>query len=113
MSGASSRRKGHDFERSMAKKFRAAMPGATVRRGLQQSRDGAEVADVDCPVYWVECKKGKQPNIRGALRQAEAAAPKGLIPIAVVGDDRQEPTVTLRLSDFLEITEAMWRELQR
>jgi hypothetical protein len=107
VSGARSRRKGASYERDLVHRFREAMPGAEVRRGLQ-SRSGGEVADVEVPVFWVEAKRGKQPNIRAALRQAQAAAPKGRIPIAVVRDDRAEATVTLTLDDFLEFVREWW-----
>jgi len=83
------------------------MPGAEVRRGLQ-SRSGDEVPDVDCPVFWVEAKRGRKPNVRGALKQAIDAAPKGRIPIAVVRDDRAAPFVVLLLDDFLELIEQWW-----
>ncbi len=107
MGGNHSRRKGHDFERALVHVFREAMPGAEVRRGLQ-SRSGAEVADVDCPVFFPEAKRGKKPNVRAALAQALAAAPEGRIPLAVVRDDRAEPFVALRLDDFLELVRDWW-----
>ena len=106
MSGATSRRKGARFERELVHLFRAAMPGAEVRRGLQCR--GEEVADVECPVFWVEAKRGKKPNIRAALRQAMEAAPKGRMPITVVRDDRAEAMVTLLLDDFLALVSAWW-----
>lgn len=111
MSGASSRRKGARFERAMVHRFREAMPGADVRRGIQCR--GEEVADVDCPVFWVEAKRGKKPNIRAALRQAIEAAPKGRIPIAVIRDDRAVETVTLLLDDFLELVAEWWGDRNR
>jgi hypothetical protein len=107
-----SRRKGAVWERELVLLFREAMPGGEVRRGLQ-SRSGQEVADVECPVFWVEAKRGKQPNIRGALRQAKEAAPKGRIPLAVIRDDRATPTVTLELADFLELIQEWWAGRQR
>ena len=106
MSGAHSRRKGARFERDMVHRFREVMPGAEIRRGLQCR--GEEVADVDCPVFWVESKRGKKPNVRAALRQALAAAPKGRVPVAVIRDDRQEPFVALELDDFLELIREWW-----
>ena len=66
------------------------------------------MADVDCPVFWPELKRGKKPNIRAALRQAIEAAPKGRIPIAVVRDDRAEEIVTLLLDDFLDLVSEWW-----
>lgn len=102
-----SRRKGATYERELVKRFREAMPGAPIRRGLQY-RDGAEAADVECPVFWVEAKRGKRPNIRKALEQAREACSKGKIPIAVVRDDRAEATATLLLEDFLEFVNEWW-----
>ena len=105
--GARSRRKGANFERELVHLFRDALPGAEVRRGLQCR--GEEVPDVDCPVFWVEAKRGKKPNVRGALRQACAAAPKGRIPLAIIRDDREDAFVSLNLDDFLEIVGEWWR----
>ena len=107
MSGAHSRRKGAGFERELVQRFREVMPDATIRRGLQ-FRTGAETPDVDCPVFWPAAKRGKQPNVRGALRQAANAAPPGSIPIAIIRDDRDEPFVALSLDDFLELVAEWW-----
>ena len=110
--GALSRRKGLRYERELVHLFREAMPGAEVRRGLQ-SRGGEEVPDVDCPVFWIESKRGKKPNVRAALRQAEAAAPQGRIPLAVIRDDRAEAFVALSLEDFLEFISQWWSGVNR
>ena len=110
MSGMHSRRKGARFERELVWRFREVMPGAEVRRGLQSR--GGEVADVDCPVFWIEAKRGRKPNVRAALKQAEASAPKGRIPVAVIRDDRAAAFVALSLEDFLELVHEWW-ELSR
>ena len=110
--GALSRRKGRRYEQELVHLFREAMPGAEVRRGLQ-SRGGEEVPDVDCPVFWLESKRGRKPNVRAALRQAEAAAPQGRIPLAVIRDDRQEAFVALSLRDFLELVREWWEGRNR
>ena len=102
MGGASSRRKGHSFERKVAQRMREAMPGVEIKRGLQSRGGGAEEADVEMPFLHVECKIGKRPSPRAALSQAVRDAKPGKIPIAVVQDDRQEPFVVLRLDDFLD-----------
>lgn len=112
MGGAMSRRKGAGFERELVWRFREIMPGAEVKRGLQ-SRSGEEVADVDCPVFWIEAKRGKRPNVRGALRQAEADAPKGRIPVAVIRDDGEPAFVALSLEDFLDLVREWWEGRQR
>ena len=111
MGGAHSRRKGAAYERELVHLFREAMPGAEVRRGLQ-SRGGEEVPDVDCPVFWIEAKRGKKPNVRGALRQAIDAAPKGRMPVAVIRDDRSEPFAVLPLSDFIDLIQEWWQSRQ-
>lgn len=107
--GALSRRKGAAYERELVHRFRDAMPGATVKRGFQ-ARSGSDAADVECPVFWIEAKRGKRPNIRAALRQAIAAMPdEGRIPIAVVRDDRSEATATMRLDDLLDLIGEWWQ----
>ena len=110
--GALSRRKGLRYEQELVHLFRDAMPGADVRRGLQ-ARGGDEVPDVDCPVFWLEAKRGKRPNVRAALRQATDAAPKGRIPLAVIRDDRADAVVALSLDDFLELVGEWWAGRQR
>ena len=112
MGGAMSRRKGAQWERDLVHRFRDAMPGGEVKRGLQ-SRGGEEVPDVDCPVFWVEAKRGKKPVVRAALKQAADAAPKGRIPIAVIRDDRAEPFVVLALDDFLDLIREWWEARSR
>ena len=107
MTGRRSRRKGLEAERELVWRFREVMPGATVRRGLQ-ARSGEEVPDVDCPVFWPELKRGKKPNVRAALRQAQDAAPEGRIPLAVIRDDRAKAFVALSLDDFLEFVREWW-----
>lgn len=112
MTGAMSRRKGASYERTLVHRFREVMPGADIKRGLQ-SRGGEEVPDVDCPVFWVEAKRGRKPNVRGALKQASDAAPKGRIPLAVIRDDRSEAFVALSLEDFLDFVREWWEGRDR
>lgn len=112
MGGAMSRRKGHRFERELVHQFREAMPGAEVRRGFQ-SRSGEEAPDVECPVFWIEAKRGKKPNVRAALKQANNATPKGRIPVAVIRDDREEAFVALSLDDFLDFVGEWWNGMNR
>lgn len=111
--GAMQRRKGHDWERKVAAMFREALADAGVKRGWQ-SRSGGDAPDVDGTPFWVECKRGKKPNIRAALAQAYEAGgslhgcgdprPK----IAVVKDDGLPATVTMHLDDFLDLVTEWW-----
>ena len=112
MTGAMSRRKGAAYERELVHRFREVMPGAEVRRGLQ-CRSGDEVADVECPVFWIESKRGRKPNVRAALKQANEAAPKGRVPLAVIRDDRAEAFVAMSLEDFLELVREWWNGMNR
>lgn len=107
MSGAHSRRKGAAYERELVQRFREVMPDANIRRGLQY-RTGEEAPDVDCPVFWPEAKRGKQPNVRAALRQSTEADPPGRIPLAIIRDDHAEAFVALSLDDFLELVAEWW-----
>jgi hypothetical protein len=108
MTGAASRRKGHDFERALVQRFREVMPDATVRRGLQ-SRSGQEVADVDVPCFWPELKRHKRTNPREALRQAVETCPGGRWPIGICKDDGEPAFVVMGLDDFLDLLSEWWR----
>jgi hypothetical protein len=110
--GARSRRKGAAWERELVHRFREVMPDAEVKRGLQY-RSGEEAPDVEVPCFFVEAKHHQRTNIKAALRQAEAAAPKGRWPIAVCKDDRQPAVVAMDLEDFLELLGQWWRGLDR
>lgn len=112
MTGAYSRRKGANYERELVRRFKAVMPKADIRRGLQ-SRSGQEVPDIECPVFWIEAKRGRKPNIRAALQQAEGDAPKDRIPLAIVRDDYQSALVALPLEDFLDLVQEWWEGRQR
>ena len=107
MSGRRSRTKGASYERELVHVFRDAMPGAEVKRGLQpRGAHQDSVPDVDCPIYWVEAKRGKKPNPRAALKQAEADT-DGRIPVAVIRDD-ETAFVVMRLEHWLPMLTAVW-----
>ena len=120
--GASQRRKGHAWEREVARRFREAL-GYTdkqVKRGLSQPRGGtAEEPDVVLPdglPWWVECKVGARVNPVGALEQARqgiAAAESVKLPLAVCKPDRQTPFVALELDDFLRLLQLVQAELRK
>lgn len=104
--GRMQRVKGQVFERLIARAFKQVFPGA--KRGIGQARSSSEVADVEVPLIWPECKHGKLPNVRAALAQAiEAAAKSGRIPVAVIRDNQREPFVVLRFGDFLHVIAAL------
>jgi hypothetical protein len=100
--GSRSREKGAEFEREVAIILREFY--AEARRGLTQSRNGAEVSDVTNVPWWVECKWHKvPPNIRAAVAQAITAS-GGAMPILIVtkaGRD-PDPLVTVPMSQWLK-----------
>tara|TARA_R100001594_G_scaffold150632_2_gene212932 strand:+ start:1566 stop:1928 length:363 start_codon:yes stop_codon:yes gene_type:complete len=103
--GKLSRNKGARFEREVANALKDVFGPKTIRSS-GQCFSGDTRADVDCPELWVECKVGKRPNIKGALEQAEEARDENgsdKICIAVCKWDREKPTITMRLEDFVEI----------
>ena len=106
VSGAYNRKKGADFERELVHQFRNVMPGAPVKRGLQCR--GAEMADVDMPVFWPEAKRMKRPNIRKAYEQAVGDCPKGKIPLAITRANHDQALVTMSLDDFLDFVGEWW-----
>lgn len=107
MTGAGCRRKGHGFEREIARSL-GEIFGDGVRRGLQY-RDGADCPDVIAPALWVECKRGRKTNIRAALAQAIAASEgRGLWPVAICRDDGAQATATMALDDFLDLLREWW-----
>lgn len=99
-------RKGKVGERLTALDVREAFPWIAdqVRRGWQ-SRKGSDDPDViGLPKIWLESKKGRQPNPRGALAQAaKDSKGRGHYPVAVIRDDRSKPFVVLYWADFLEL----------
>lgn len=99
--GSRSREKGAEFEREVATILREFYPEA--KRGLAQSRNGAEVSDVTNVPWWVECKWHKTARpIREAVAQAIEAS-GGKLPILVVskaGAER-DPIVAVPMSQWL------------
>jgi hypothetical protein len=97
--------KGKNFEREVAKAFRALFSEPEqVKRGFQSRGGGREEADVVMPIFHPECKVGAAPNIRAAYAQATADSEgKGKIPIVVSKRDGEKPLVTISLDDFLEV----------
>jgi hypothetical protein len=111
MGGRASRRKGHDFERTIVGRLACVFGNGLVRRGLQY-RDGTDCPDVVAPGLWIECKRGRLTNPRAALRQAVSdSRGKGLLPVAVTKDDGDPTHVTMLFDDFADFL-AEWHALR-
>ena len=103
--GKAQREKGARIERKVANLLKPVFGDRTIRSS-GQCFSGDTRADVDCPHLWVECKVGKRPNIKAALEQAEQAAKSSNSDkkcVAICQWDRESPTATMRLKDFIEI----------
>lgn len=93
--GANPNRKGADFERAVAK----ALSGQRVPlSGAVAAFPGDVVAEIGGARRRIECKKRGTgfKSIYGWLRDNYAL---------VIGADRQEPLIVLRLADFVELTD--------
>ena len=98
------RRKGIEFERRVRRALAIVFGEEFVRRELRQGRG---VPDVTAPGLLVECKTGRFPNVRKALRQAvRVTAFRDGVPLAVCKDDRKRPFVAIRFEDFLMLVRA-------
>jgi len=111
VTGAGSRRKGAAYERELARRWRDDLwPDA--RRGIGQTRSGGEVPDVDGTPFWVEAKRRKRHDVRGAMRQAVTAAAEAgdeRAPLVVArwdGDPADDALVCMRLADFEQLIRA-------
>lgn len=106
MSGSKSRRKGHDFERAIARLLRVVWPGSA--RGDQARFGTGQAPDVDGTPYYIECKAQKRVNIKAAYEQACAGAMEEArrlhsaprTPVAITKDDRSHILVTMSLMDW-------------
>lgn len=83
MSGAKSRRRGHDWERQVARDL-SDLEHVEAERTLQESRDG-NVGDLDTNVpLSIQAKAGKRPRIYSAVDEAVEAADPGEHPVAAI-----------------------------
>lgn len=94
ISGKTARRKGHNFEREVAKMLRVYYPNAKRQLEYQEGVgfDIAETGDLS-----VQCKVGKSFKIEKALKEAER---DDKIAMAITKRDREEIVVSLYWKDF-------------
>ncbi len=92
--GKTSRRKGHNFEREIAKLLRQYYPSAKRQLEYQDGVgfDIAETGDLS-----VQCKVGKSFKIEKALKEAVR---DNKIPLAITKKDREDIVVSMYWKDF-------------
>jgi len=109
MSGKASRRKGHDYEREVAKLYR--QHGFIDAKRGYQNRSGADEPDVKGLPFWVECKHyGKPPSAWTAIEQAETAIDEGdggQMPVAHLKHTRCGSLVAIREAEWFRIVERL------
>ncbi len=108
--GKMSRRKGAQYERDLANRWRDSGLWPDAKRGIGQTRAGGEVPDVEGTPFWIEAKRRKAHNIRASMQQAIDAT-DGRPPVVIARWDRDsadDAIVCMRLADFerlvLEVT---------
>ena len=94
-----SRSKGKRGELELAKELRKY--GFDTRRGQQYCGANGDADVVGLPGMHIECKRVERLNVENAMRQAEADAKKGEIPVVMNRANREERKVTMRLDDFM------------
>ena len=105
--GRYQRTKGANWERQIVNDLRDY--GFDAQRCAPLQTDGLPWPDVLADPLWIECKVGKRPPIIKGMDQAMEHCPIGRIPTVVSKQDRQQPLVTLRWADFLDLLKE-WRE---
>lgn len=118
--GASSRRKGHDFERDRATVFRGLYPEAASSIIRAEQGRGATGADIEgVPDLWVECQHAEPENWTPVAKLEQSERDEGrarargqppLLSIAitkVTGAGPKGVQVTLRLSKLLDMLAAV------
>lgn len=94
-----SRNKGKRGELELAKELQKY--GFEARRGQQYCGANGDADVVGLPGLHLEIKRVEKLNVENALRQAEADAKAGEIPVVMHRANREEWKVTMRLDDFM------------
>ena len=107
--GARSRRKGHAYERELARRF-GDEAGCPAVRNLEEVRSGnsGDLVFTHGDPLCVQAKVGGRPSVWNAVKEAEEAAGPGIHPVAIVkrNGSGSRPAVELAcmpLDDFLEL----------
>ncbi len=93
---AKERRKGHNFERLVAKVLRPIWPDSIRILEYQQGRGH----DVEAGPFRIQCKKCKQYVSVNRIREV-----KEKVPMLVTAGDHKRPVVVMYLKDFVDLME--------
>ena len=96
-----SRAKGKNGELELAKILRSY--GYPARRGQQYSGANGDADVIGVPGLHIECKRVDRLNLENALKQSEADAKPGLIPVVIHRRNHEGWKITLRLDVFMRI----------
>ena len=101
--GRRSRRKGHNFEREVAIRFRE-VGFSDARRHLEyqdEEANGVDLINTGC--YRVQCKKLRKYAPITAIEEVTADEFLGEVPVLVTAGDNQRPVAVLPLEEFLRL----------
>lgn len=96
-----SRRKGAEFERTLAKMLRNF--GYECRRGQQYCGANGDADVVGLPGIHIEAKAVERLNLYDAMAQAKRDAREGELPAVFHKKNRCKVLVTMEIDDFMEI----------
>lgn len=117
--GKRSRTKGANFERTIAKKFKAffdvdlvrtPQSGGFAKKSVKADEFRGDIVsadeDIDLGLH-IECKNAQSWSLPAWLRQAESDCPKGKKPVVIMHkSNTSQDYITLKLEDFFECVNA-------
>lgn len=109
--GKYQRKKGHQFERDIAIKFREIFPGA--RRHLEYQDGecfGVDLAKTD--PYKVQCKKLAQYASVNTIFEVQCDEMLGDVPVLVTAGDNKPAMAVIPLDEFLRLLKRLYRPVK-
>lgn len=100
--GINVRKKGHDFERAIAKVLSPFYP--EIRRHLEYHKEDCKGFDLDnSGRLKIQCKRGKKYAPLSKIKEPQCE--KGEIPVLITKADRERPIVAFYLDDLIDLAE--------
>lgn len=113
--GKRSRNKGANFERTIAKKFKAffgvdlvrtPQSGGFAKKSVKADEFRGDIVSADATIdlgIHVECKNAKTWSLPAWLKQAESDCPKGKKPVVIMHKpNTSQDYIVMKLEDFFE-----------